>query len=73
MYIVLVTSKNEKMLKALLPDLKKEYPNILFSVYEMNLRGYQIRLEGLADEVGPQKFVNKFCKEYIKNNKEENK
>jgi hypothetical protein len=71
MYIALITSKDETLLKELLPLLQEKFDKIKFNTYEMGNRGFQLRLEGSFDESEPQKFVNEYLKTYSKKKKEE--
>lgn len=62
MYVVLVTSKSRNVLSDVIPELKKEFPADIFSIYGSEEKGYQLRLEGAGDERAPRAMVIKFMK-----------
>lgn len=71
MYIALITTKDEKLIKEVLALLQETFDKIKFNTYEMGNRGFQLRLEGSSDETEPQKFVDEYVKIYSKKKKEE--
>lgn len=62
MYVVLVTSKSRDVLSDVIPELKKEFPADVFSIYGSEEKGYQLRIEGAGDEKEPRAFATKFMK-----------
>lgn len=62
MYVVLITNKSREPLSDVIPELKKEFPAEVFSIYGSEEKGYQLRIEGTGDEKEPRAFATKYMK-----------
>ena len=62
MYVVLVKHKSREPLSDCIPELKLKFPEEVFSVFGSDEKGYQLRIEGMGDEVLPRKFAETFLK-----------
>ncbi len=62
MYVVLITNKSREPFSDIMPELKREFPTEVFSVYGSEERGYQLRIEGVGDEKAPRAFAKTYMK-----------
>ncbi len=60
MYIVLLIDKEKTMMESLRDEIRKRFVGIKFSLRDLDEKGYQLRLEGEADEIKPRLFAEGF-------------
>ena len=60
MHIALHTDKNQSLMMAMIIHAKKTFPKFDFVLREMGDRGYQLQLQGDADEAKPMSFAQGF-------------
>jgi hypothetical protein len=62
MYVVLITNKSREPFSDIIPELKKEFPEEVFTIYGSEEKGYQLRIEGIGDEKAPRAYAIKYMK-----------
>ncbi len=60
MYIVLSIDKDKVMMETLRDEIKKRFPFIKFTLRDLDEKGFQLQLEGEADETKPSAYADGF-------------